>query len=133
VAERLMPDLPGGGGYILGDGEYDATGVYDATGRAGYQLLAPREAPGAGLGHRRRSPYRLRSIELLGKAFGREVYRLRRLIEGRFGQATSFGGGLARLPAWVRRLRRVRPWVFAKLVIDGVRDARNKGLMARMQ
>jgi hypothetical protein len=46
VAEEMMPDL-GGGGYLLGDGEYDANGVFDAAGAAGYQVLAPREDPAA--------------------------------------------------------------------------------------
>jgi hypothetical protein len=34
---------------------------------------------------------------------------------------TSFAGGLGPLPAWVRRLPRVRTWVWAKLLINAVR------------
>jgi hypothetical protein len=125
AAEALLPELAGrGGGYLLADGEYDADAVFDAAGAVGYQLVAPREDPGAGLGHRRQSPYRLRCIELLRGtvgaagslrdriergfgAFGRELHALRGRIERSFGNATSFAGGLGPLPAWVRRRHRV--------------------------
>jgi len=120
VAEEMMPDLAGGG-YLLGDGEYDANGVFDAAGAAGYQLLAPREDPDAGLGHNYQSPYRRRCIELMRTAFGRAVFGLRAGIERSFGTLVSFGGGLTALPAWVRHLERVWLWVSAKLVINGVR------------
>ncbi len=39
VSEEMIPQLTGGG-YLLGDGEYDASPVFDAAGAAGYQLLA---------------------------------------------------------------------------------------------
>ena len=38
VGEEMIPELHGGG-YLLGDGEYDANSVFDAAGAAGYQLL----------------------------------------------------------------------------------------------
>ena len=130
VAEEMIPELTGGG-YLLGDGEYDANPVYDAAGAAGYQLLAPREDPEAGLGHHYQSPYRRRCIELMRSSFGRGVWGLRRGIERAFGVLTSFGGGLAGLPSWVRHLNRVWLWVSAKLVINGVRIlAHRKGLAA---
>jgi Transposase DDE domain len=151
AAEALLPELVGrGGGYLLADGEYDANGVFDAAGAVGYQLVAPREDPGAGLGHRRQSPYRLRCIELLRGtvgaagslrdridrtfgAFGRELYALRGRIERSFGNATSFAGGLGPLPAWVRRMHRVWRWVWAKLLINAVRIVMKQGLTANMQ
>ena len=37
VAEEMIPELRGGG-YLLGDGEYDANPVFDAAGAAGYQF-----------------------------------------------------------------------------------------------
>jgi hypothetical protein len=129
VAEEMIPQLTGGG-YLLGDGEYDANPVFDAAGALGYQLMAPRKAPKAGLGHRCQSPHRLRCIELMGSAFGRGIYRLRRGIERAFGNLTSFGGGLSPLPAWVRHQDRVWLWVTAKLLINGVRITINKGLAA---
>jgi Transposase DDE domain len=133
AAERLLPELAGGAGYLLGDGVYDANPVYEAAGRAGSQLIAPREDRAAGLGHRWQSPFRLRSIALLAGAFGQGLYRLRPAIERDFGQATSFGGGLGPLPAWVRRLHRVWRWVCAKLLINGVRIAKRQGLMANLK
>jgi hypothetical protein len=120
VAEEMMPDLTWGG-YLLGDGEYDANGVFDAAGAVGYQLLVPREDPAAGLGHHYQSPYRKRCIERMRTAFGRSVFGLRRGIEQAFGALVSFGGGPAALPPWVRHLKRVWLWVSAKLAINGVR------------
>jgi Transposase DDE domain len=151
AAEALLPELAGrGGGYLLADGEYDANGVFGAAGAAGYQPVAPREDPAAGLGHRRQSPYRLRCIELLRGtvgaggslrdrierafgAFGRELHALRGRIERSFGNATSFAGGLGPLPAWVRRRHRVWRWVWAKLLINAVRVVIKQGLTANMQ
>jgi hypothetical protein len=130
VAEEMLPDLSGVGGYLLGDGEYDANGVFDAAGAAGYQLLAPREDPAAGLGHHYQSPYRLRCIALMGTPFGRAVFHARGTVERAFGHLTSFGGGLAPLPSWVRHEERVWLWVTAKLLINAMRIKMHKGLAA---
>jgi hypothetical protein len=129
VAEEMIPELTAGG-YLLGDGEYDANPVFDAAGAAGYQVLAPRKQPEAGLGHRRQSPYRLRCIELMKTTFGRGVYALRGGIERSFGNLGSFGGGLAPLPAWVRHVDRVWLWVSAKLLINAMRIRVHQGLAA---
>jgi hypothetical protein len=102
VAEEMIPELAHGG-YLLGDGEYDANPVFEAAGAAGYQLLAPREDPNAGLGHVRQSPYRRRCIELMRSSFGREVFKLRGTIERHYGTLTAFGSGLSPLPAWVTK------------------------------
>jgi hypothetical protein len=129
MARRLIPTLPGGG-YLLGDAEYDANDLYDLAAAAGYQLVAPKrkakKKTGTGLGHRPQSPHRLRSIEIRKGRFGRRLYGRRRQIERDFGNATSFGGGLAPLPAWVRRFPRVRNWVHAKLLINAARWIRNQ-------
>lgn len=129
VAEEMADELSGGG-YLLGDGEYDANGTFDAVGAAGYQLLAPREDPNAGLGHHYQSPYRLRCIALMGTSFGREIYQLRGSIERKYGSLTSFGGGLAPLPAWIRHEDRVWLWTSAKLVINAMRIVCRKQLTA---
>lgn len=129
VAEEMIPRLSHGG-YLLGDGEYDANPLFDAAGAAGYQLLAPRENPRAGLGHMRQSPYRLRCIELMRSSFGRKVYALRRGIERAYGSLTSFGGGLSPLPAWVRHQDRVWLWVTAKLLINAARIISEQGVAA---
>lgn len=122
MARGVIPDLPGGG-YLLADGEYDANPLYDLAAEAGFQLVAKKtkDRGKGGLGHRRQSPGRLRSIELLQTEFGRVLYRERNDIERRFGTLTCCGGGLAPLPAWVRRFVRVRNWLQAKFIAAGVR------------
>ncbi|WP_145107352.1 transposase, partial [Botrimarina mediterranea] len=128
VARWLIEGLAGGG-YLLADTEYDANPLYDAAQAEGFQLVA-KKRKGKGLGHQRHSPSRLRSIELLGTAFGAALYRQRTAIETSFGTLVTFGGGLASLPAWVRRFHRVRHWVQAKLLIAGTRSlAKNPQLL----
>lgn len=130
--KALAQDLIGQleyGGYLLGDGNYDASYVYDAAYARGYQLVAPfRKAENPGSGKHYQSPHRLRSIALLQSDYGKALYRARTAIERSYGNATSFGGGLSPLPAWVRGLPRVRTWVWAKLLINAVRIHRHKDL-----
>ena len=122
MARGLIPSLPGGG-YLLGDTQYDANYLYDLAEEAGFQLVAKKTSGRGkgGLGHRRQAAGRLRSMELLKTAFGRALFNQRCAIECRFGTLTSFGGGLAPLPAWVRRFTRVRDWLQAKIIAAGVR------------
>lgn len=121
VAYRLMAELHYGG-YLLADGEYDASYLYDRAFEQGYQLVSPcRKAKKPGSGKHYQSPHRLHCIELLAHEYGQKLYQARREIERDFGNATAFGGGLAPLPAWVRGLRRVHTWVWAKLLINAVR------------
>lgn len=120
MARHLIPTLPGGG-YLLGDPEYDSNPLHELARQQGHQLLTPKRQKKHGVGHRKQSPNRLRSIELMQKAFGQALYRFRRQIERNFGNLTSFGGGLTCLPPWVRRLTRVRNWVHAKLLINAAR------------
>lgn len=117
----LLPQL-GYVGYLLVDGNYDASDLFDAARARGYQMLMPLPAgknPGSGKHYQ--SPYRLRSLDLIRSDFGKTLYQERGRIERHFGNATSFGGGLGPLPAWVRGLPRVRTRVWAKLLINGVR------------
>lgn len=123
VAAGLVGQLSHGG-YLLADGNYDASYLYDAAAARGYQLVAPyRQGKEPGSGKHYQSPHRLRSIQILGSGFGQALYRARTAIERAFGNASSFGGGLGPLPAWVRGLERVRTWVWAKLLINAVRIA----------
>jgi len=124
VARQLIRDLPGGG-YLLGDSEYDANPLYDLAHQAGYQLLAPKRMKHQGLGHHYQSPHRLRSIHLGKTEFGKGVFCFRRQIERDFGNLVTFGGGLSCLPAWARRFTRVRNWVHAKLLTNAARWMRN--------
>jgi hypothetical protein len=129
VACRLLAQLHDGG-YLLGDGHFDSSSLHDLASARGYQMVAPASCKANGRGHCYHSPNRERSLELLRGAFGREVYAGRRAIERSFGNATSFGGGLSPLPAWVRRQHRVERWVWAKLLINGVRIIRKQRLTA---
>ena len=127
VAARLLPQLDHGG-YLLADGNYDSNALFDLAWQRGYQLLTPLPKGHPGGGHHYQSPHRWRSIHLMNSDFGRGLYRNRIAVEESYGNATSFGGGLAPLPAWVRGLNRVRTWVWAKLLINAVRIIRNKDL-----
>lgn len=124
MARQLIPSLPGSG-YLLGDSEYDCNALYDLAHPVDHQLLVPKRQKQRGLGHRRQSPYRLRSIDLMKTKFGKGLYRFRRQIERDFGNLTSFGGGLTCLPPWVRRFTRVRNWVQGKLLVNAARWFRN--------
>jgi hypothetical protein len=122
VARCLLQSMRGGG-YLLADAQYDANYLYDDATKAGFQLVA-RKTPSrgrGGLGHRRNSPSRLRSIALLKTRFGAALYRERGKIERQFGVLASTGGILGPLPAWVRRFHRVRHWVQAKLILNALR------------
>jgi Transposase DDE domain len=128
AAYRLIGQL-GYGGYLLADGEYDASYLYDRAYAQGYQMVAPfRKGKNPGSGKHYQSPHRLRSIDLMQHSFGQSLYKLRGRIERSFGNATAFGGGLGPLPAWVRGLERVRTWVWAKLLINAVRIIIHKDL-----
>jgi hypothetical protein len=119
IARTLMADLPGSG-YLLADSHYDVNYLYDAAAASDFQLVAPQQRPSRQLGHRPHSPHRIRGLELLRTAAGKLLYRQRRRIEHRFAQLTSFVGGLAPLPFWVRRFHRVKLWVQSKLLIHAV-------------
>jgi hypothetical protein len=128
VATRLLSQL-NGGGYLLADGNYDGNDLFDQAYERGYQMLTPAPNQGTGRGHRYHSPHRWRSIHLMRHTtYGPSVYRARIVIEQAYANATSFGGGLSPLPAWVRGRDRVRTWVWAKLVINAIRIMRNKDL-----
>jgi len=117
VAARLVPLLKQGGGYILGDKAYDSNPLHEVAGSCGYQVVAERKRPGTELGHRPHVAGRLRSIALLQTEFGRRLYRTRAAVERNLAWLTSHAGGLAPLPAWVRREHRVRLWIQAKLLL----------------
>lgn len=128
------------GGYLLGDSLYDTNPLHELCSRNQLQLVAPRKKPGTQLGHQAHEPARIRAIELLetkphmpgsvdeSRNFGTSLYAGRTAIEREFGQMGNFGGGFAPLPNWVRRPHRVAAWTAAKLVLNGLRICRNKGL-----
>jgi len=130
MAGRMVKSL-GGCGYLLGDTHYDASWLHDFCHGNHHQLLCPRAKPGTGRGHHYNSPHRLQAIDMLEmprpiNCFGPDLYNQRTDIERDFSQLTCFGGGLAQLPSWVRRIWRVRNWVMAKLLINAVRIRLNR-------
>lgn len=62
--------------------------------------------------------------------FGEPLIGMRANIERDYGTLTSFAGGLAPLPAWVRHETRVWFWTSAKMIINAVRIMKHKGLVA---
>ena len=113
-------------GYLVGDTNYDSNPLHEACGRrASLQLVTRRRyGPGRGLGHKKQTPGRLRSIALLENPypdFGEQLLADRNAIERRFAHLTNWGGGLTCLPPWVRTHRRVHRWVQAKLVLTTIK------------
>jgi Transposase DDE domain len=129
MAARMVGRLPGGG-YLLADAGFDASWLFDYCHHHGYQLVCPRAKPGTGIGHHYVSPHRLRAIRMLEapavNSFGADLYDTRTDIERDFSQLACFGGGLAALPSWVRRIWRVRNWVMGKLLINAARIRINR-------
>jgi len=120
TARVLVPRL-GGGGYLVADSNFDSNPLHEVAARRGFQVVAPAKKRDRGLGHRRHRPERLHALEMLARPFGAALYATRAAVERDFGNLTSFGGGLGPLPAWVRHRHRVRLWVQAKLIINGLR------------
>lgn len=143
LIDRLEPLHGSLGGYLLADSTHDTNPLAKHADDHGMQLISPRKEPYTQLGHRTHHPARLRGIELLeadadplgyatnpSRSFGSDLYRQREPIERELANWCSFGGGLAPLPAWVRRPHRVVLWVNLKLIINALRIARNHGLAA---
>ena len=83
VAHRSLLQLRHGG-YLLADGSYDSSALFDRAWQHGYQLvtsLGRKANPGAG--HHYQSPHRRRNISLMQSAFGERLYRQRVAIEER--------------------------------------------------
>lgn len=131
IARRLMPSLPGEG-YLLADANYNSNRLFAAAAARGVQMVAPRRQRGEGpmgLGHHPQHPARLRSRDMLENGvfdFGTTLHQIRRVVEGFLGTLSATGGGLTCLPAWVRRYRRVRLWVQAKLLFNQLRADRRR-------
>lgn len=116
-------------GYVVADANYDSNELHATCDERGnLQLVAPRRyGPGRGHGHRKQTPGRLRSKEILenpSPKFGKGLLKQRGDIERYFGNLTNWGGGLTHLPPWARRYRRVHRWVQAKLIIYAVKTNR---------
>jgi len=102
-------------GILLADQGYESGPLYDFAMERGTLLFTPLFR-NAGGGHRPQSEARLLAKRIWDSG-GEVLYARRDAIERHFGQLSSFGGGLAPLPAWVRTLQRVRRWITAKIII----------------
>lgn len=129
MARRMLRELatlkrPG---VIAADANYNSNPLFTQAAAADNRLITPRKKPGTGLGHRSHHTQRIECIDALEgptsllSGMSRQTQIDRVQIERDFGNLTSFGGGLQGLPAWVRRHRRVRQWVWAKLLINAAR------------
>ena len=129
LLERVAPSRrPATGTMLLGDASYDSNPLHAAAAAAGVQLVAPRRRPDRGLGkNQAHHPNRLRAVELTEcSAWWRDVgMAMRGAVERFLGTLATVGGGLWGLPAWARRLHRVRPWVDAKMALHAARLAEN--------
>jgi len=129
VARRLLRQVQGPG-QLVGDADYDANVLYDQAADQQLQLICRPPKQGAGKGHHPQSPHRLAGLAIAASAAGQRLLELRIDIEQYFGQLGNCGGGLSPLPNWVRRSKRVRLWVHAKLILHLVRCVWQQGLAA---
>jgi hypothetical protein len=115
-------------GYVVADANYDSNKLHATCDERGnLQMVVPRRyGAGRGHGHRKQTPGRLRSKEILenpNPQFGMDLLMQRDDIERYFGNLTNWGGGLSPLPPWARGYRRVHRWVQAKLIINTLKRA----------
>ena len=126
VADELIAELDSEG-YLVGDGAYDKNRLYEQRGAKSIQLIAPQRIKNAqGLGHRRHSAYRLRSLFLQAQSLGQELLASRNHIERMFGQLGNLGFGLSPLPNWVRTRFRVEMWTRGKLIFYNLWRRKNE-------
>ena len=121
--EHLAPHVTPGS-LVLADANYDGRKLYSAIDEHGATLFTPqRRRHDTAEGMRRTCAPRRRAMERWrdDPAGSRELYRRRAMVERVFSALTTFGGGLSPLPAWVRRIDRVRRWVTAKIAIYNAR------------
>ena len=124
---RLGPLPPDA--LLLGDSNYDAAPLHRLATPRGLCLLHPlRGQDRAGGAFRarklRQMPPSRRALVTLWErhaALTRFVMKWRWEIERVFGRLTCTAGGLSGLPAWVRRLSRVRRWVGVKVALYNAR------------
>jgi hypothetical protein len=116
LLEHVTPGV-----LMLADANYDSGPLYEAVAARGATLLTRPKGqhlrrPGS---QRRTPPARQEALETwrTQPRCCEQAMHLRDGIERVFARLGNFGGGLGPLPAWVRRLPRVRRWVDAKIAI----------------
>jgi len=119
VARTLLRRLPPGSA-VVADANYDSRRLYSAIERRGAWLFTPIKGEAKAASTFRRMPASRREAIALWKdrpRLAQLAMTTRTTIERVFAHLCGFGGGLGPLPAWVRRLGRVRLWVEAKIAI----------------
>ena len=105
---------------LLADANYDAHDLHkDLTSRGGALVTNLRGSATHPVTLRQMGPMRreLLALNETNKSLVRMVLRYRVEVERTFSNLTSYGGGLAPLPSFVRRLPRVTRWVGAKIIL----------------
>jgi hypothetical protein len=127
VAVALCPHLPAAppDALVMADGNYDSAPLHKALGAAGRCLLTPLKAQGRVKGGRHH-PVTLRQMGPARRAAvaadkacpgtKRLLLRQRNNVEGVFSVLACVGL-LGALPAFVRRLDRVRRWTGSKIIL----------------
>jgi hypothetical protein len=110
------------GATVRGDPNYDSNPAYHDVAAAGGRLIAQRRKPHTSLGHRPHHPDRLRAIAELERGPDASARlathkRARNRVEQVLAHLSNLPFGLWALPNFVRRLRRVRLWVSAKILL----------------
>jgi Transposase DDE domain len=109
--------------FVLADAGYDTNHLHQRASDLGLRLFAPRRRPGTSLGHStKQTTGRLVSILATehNPALAREIGRARRGVERVFSRQVCTGGGLRDLPAWARRMPRVRLWTDLKVLAQAL-------------
>jgi IS5 family transposase len=119
VARGLVRGVPAGG-VVLADANYDARKLYAAIERRRASFLAPVKGVARAKSTLRRMPESRRQAVRLWqqrRPLAERAMSARSGVERVFAHLCGFGGGLGPLPAWVRRLGRVRLWLDAKIAV----------------
>jgi Transposase DDE domain len=122
VAEAMCPYLPPqlSDSLTLGDGNYDAADLHKRIQASGARLVVPlRGLAEHPVTLRQMGAARREHVETTRQHpdLMNHVRHWRTQIERVFSRISCHGGGMGPLPAWVRRLGRVRRWVGCKIIL----------------
>lgn len=118
--DRSLLDAIIPGTLVLADGNYDSGPLYQAIADRKSMLLTRLRSKARSEKQMKQMCPARRAAVILWENYAdvcEETMKTRDEVERVFGALTCFGGGLAPLPSWVRRLPRVRRWVTAKIII----------------
>jgi hypothetical protein len=120
TARTLLEDLPAGA-LVLADANYDSAPLYRAVRAKNAHLLTRLKGKPSSRPEMLRKMGEGRPEAILAwrtqRLLCERVMHRRDHIERIFAHLSSSGTGLGPLPAWVRRLSRVRLWVDGKLAV----------------